>query len=164
MKVLLVILFCFVCPTTLAIGEGDVAPSFKLPELGSGSIEHSLLQYRGKVIYLDFWAAWCGPCRISIPEIVKLQAALGSDQFVVLAINLDSDIVEARSFLVSYPINYTVLSDPEGRVAGLYQLPGMPTSFLIDKSGKIVLQHIGYRSGDMDSIRMVIENLLNDED
>jgi len=147
----------------MAIGEGDTAPPFRLPELGSGATVHTLLEYEGKVIYLDFWAAWCDPCRISIPEIVKLQAELGSQHFVVLAINLDTEIDEADQFLVRFPVNYTVLSDPEGRIAELYQLPGMPTSFVIDKSGKIALRHVGYRLGDIDTIKNIIEELLNGE-
>ena len=163
MKILMVVCFGFICASGLALDEGDIAPPFQLPELGSSSVEHGLLQYRGKVVYLDFWAAWCGPCRISIPEMAELHSALGSENFVVLAINLDIDPNEANQFLARFPVNYTVLSDPEGRVAELYQLRGMPTSFLIDKSGRVALQHVGYRKGDIVMIRNVVENLLNDE-
>ena len=160
---MLVVLLSVACASIWAIDEGDLAPSFQLPELGSNTVEHGLSQYRGKVVYLDFWAAWCGPCRVSIPEIVKLQTELGAAEFVVLAISVDADSNEAIRFLERFSINYTVLSDPEGSVAALYQLQGMPTSFLIDKSGKIALQHVGYRSGDLELIRPVIEKLMHDE-
>ena len=162
MKVLLVGLLCLFCPGILALNNGEIAPAFQLTEHGSEALKHKLSEYQGKVVYLDFWAAWCGPCRVSVPDLVTLQAELGSDSFVVLAINLDTKTRDADRFLERFPVNYTVLSDPKGKVAQLYELPGMPTSFLIDREGNIAMIHVGYRTGDIDSIRNAIENLLND--
>ncbi len=118
-------------------------------------------QFKGKVIYLDFWASWCGPCRVSLPEIVKIQEALASEKFTVIAINVDKDPEKGIKFLQRYPVNYPVLSDAAGEVAKAFELPGMPSSFVIDH-GKISLVHKGYRSGDMMMIRAHIEDLLNE--
>ena len=97
MKALLIVLLFFWSATTTALSEGDIAPSFSLPVLGELQTV-SLSDLRGKVVYLDFWASWCGPCRISLPQMVELQAELGSDQFEVIAINLDEDQIRVRGF------------------------------------------------------------------
>ena len=160
MKSLLLTVLCSWCMAATALYEGDLAPPFALPTLGESQLI-DLADFNGKVIYLDFWASWCGPCRISLPQIVKLQAELGSDEFEVLAINLDEDEQNALRFLRRFPVNYTVLSDPHGQVAKTYELPGMPSSFVISRAGKISLTHIGFRRGDMSLIRDHIEGLIN---
>ena len=160
MKSLLLTALCSWCIAATALSEGDLAPPFALPMLGESQLI-DLADFNGKVIYLDFWASWCGPCRISLPQIVKLQAELGSDEFEVLAINLDEDEQNAIGFLRRFPVNYTVLSDPHGQVAKTYELPGMPSSFVISRAGKISLTHIGFRRGDMSLIRDHIEGLIN---
>ncbi len=147
---------------THALDEGVKAPAFSLPQLNDSQIRVSSDDLAGKVVYLDFWASWCAPCRISVPEINALQAKLGSDQFEVIAINLDEDPAAAKKFSKRFPMAYKVLSDPEGTVAENYQLPGMPTSFVVDQSGNISLIHIGFKPGDMAIIQMHIETLLND--
>lgn len=163
MKSLLLAVLCSWCMTAVALSEGDLAPPFSLPILG-GVQQVELAEFEGKVVYLDFWASWCGPCRISLPQIVALQAELGSDQFAVLAINLDEDEQEATRFLRRFPVNYKVLSDPDGQVAKTYQLPGMPSSFVIDRAGKISLAHIGFKQGDMTMIRNHILGLISWDD
>ncbi len=163
MKILTLVTLLFCSAATTALSEGDTAPSFSLPILGEQQIV-SLSELRGKIVYLDFWASWCGPCRISLPQMVVLQEELGSDQFEVIAINLDEDQEQGSRFLKRYPVNYTVLTDPEGKVAEIYQLPGMPSSFVIDQAGIISLAHTGFRRGDMSIIRNHIEVLLDQDD
>lgn len=96
--------------------------------------------------------------------MVVLQEELGSDQFEVIAINLDEDQEKGTRFLKRFPVNYTVLTDPEGLVAKTYQLPGMPSSFVIDRAGIISLAHTGFRRGDMTIIRKHIKVLLDQDD
>ena len=112
----------------LAVANGEIAPEFSLPTLDGGPAR-SLANSHGKVRYLDFWASWCAPCRVSIPAMVDLQAELGGADFEILAINVDKRPEDALRFLERYPVNYVNLSDPEGAVAAAYALPGMPTSF-----------------------------------
>ena len=146
-------------PAAAGVTEGDVAPDFLLPVLGEGSPK-SLSASHGKVRYLDFWASWCPPCRVSIPDIVALQEELGGTRFEVIAINVDERIDDAMKFLKRYPVNYDVLSDPKGTAASAYALPGMPTSFVLDPEGRVTLVHVGYKRGDMTAIRAHIVELL----
>lgn len=163
MKILTLASLLFWSVTATALSEGEAAPSFSLPILGKLQ-KVSLSELRGKIVYLDFWASWCGPCRISLPQIVVLQEELGSDQFEVIAVNLDEDQEKGSRFLKRFPVNYTVLSDPTGQVAEVYQLPGMPSSFVIDRAGIITLTHTGFKQGDMTIIRNHIKWLLVQDD
>ena len=145
--------------TAWCVGEGEPAPDFELPVLG-GETTKSLSASHGKVRYVDFWASWCPPCRVSIPEIVALQRELGGSGFEVIGINVDERIDDALKFLEHHPMNYDVLSDPRGATAAAYALPGMPTSFVIDPEGRVTLVHVGFRRGDMEGIRAHIVELL----
>jgi thiol-disulfide isomerase/thioredoxin len=150
-----------VCPGfCLALNEGAAAPGFSLPVFDQPVIRESS-EYLGKVIYLDFWASWCGPCQVSVPQLIQLQADLNSDEFEVVAINVDEEAHRARRFLASYNVNYTVLADPTGQVAAEYELMGMPSAFIVNQEGKIVKIHTGFKLGDMDIIRSHINELLN---
>ncbi|MBT3425916.1 MAG: TlpA family protein disulfide reductase [Gammaproteobacteria bacterium] len=144
----------------LALNEGSLAPDFSLPIFDQTAVMESS-DYLGKVVYLDFWASWCGPCQISVPKLIELQADLNSDEFEVVAINVDEEADRARRFLGRFDINYTVLADPAGNVASRYELKGMPTAFIIDQEGRIMKIHTGFRQGDMKEIRLKINELLN---
>ena len=145
--------------TASCVGEGEMAPDFVLRVL-DGETTKSLSASHGKVRYVDFWASWCPPCRVSVPEIVALQTELGGGDFEVVAINVDERMEDAVRFLERYPVNYDVLSDPQGTTASAWALPGMPTSFVIDPQGRVTLVHVGFRRGDMESIRAHIVELL----
>ena len=142
------------------VEEGDMAPGFLLPVLGSETTL-SLSVSHGKVRYIDFWASWCAPCRVSIPQIIALQDELGRDRFEVIGINVDERLDDALDFLERYPVNYDNLSDPEGKTAAAYELETMPMSFVIDPQGRITLSHAGFRPGDMDVIQAHIVELLD---
>jgi thiol-disulfide isomerase/thioredoxin len=150
-----------VCPGFgLALNEGTIAPGFSLPVFDQTEVRESS-DYLGKVIYLDFWASWCGPCQISVPQLIQLQADMNTEEFEVVAINVDEEGHRARRFLARYNVNYTVLADPAGRVAAEYELTGMPSAFIVNQQGKIVKIHTGFRQGDMEKIRSYINDLLN---
>lgn len=142
-----------------AISAGDVAPNFSLPSLANGKLQ-SLKQYRGKVVYLDFWASWCGPCRQSLPMLNDLYSELKRKGFEVVAVNLDENTADAKAFLNEFPVQYPVLLDPKGSVPSKYELPGMPTSYIIDKQGNIEQVHIGFKPKDMPEIRAHVIKLL----
>ena len=158
-KALVLALNLLLAETVLGVAEGDMAPEFVLPVMG-GEATTSLSGTHGKVRYIDFWASWCPPCRVSVPEIVALQQELGGSRFAVIAINVDERIGDAMKFLERYPMNYDVLSDPQGATAAAYDLPGMPTSFVVDPEGRVTLVHVGFRRGDMKAIRAHIVELL----
>ena len=157
----LIALSVLVASPAFAVGVGDAAPGFSLPVLGAESTR-ALSDSHGKVRYLDFWASWCPPCRVSIPEIVGLQEELGGSRFQVIGISVDERLDDATRFLGRYPVNYENLSDPRGEVAEAYALMGMPTSFVIDAQGRVTRVHVGFRPGDMKAIRAHILEVLGE--
>ena len=142
-----------------AVQVGDTAPAISLPQL-SGGKTLSLKQYRGKVVYLDFWASWCGPCRQSLPLMNEVRNRLKSKGFEVLAVNLDEEPEAGLAFLKLYPVQYPVVSDVKGTTPATYKIQGMPTSFLIDRKGKVRQVHVGFKKGDIKKIESEITELL----
>jgi cytochrome c biogenesis protein CcmG, thiol:disulfide interchange protein DsbE len=120
----------------------------------------ALESLRGKVVYLDFWASWCVPCRQSFPWMDHLQQVLGRDGLVVVAVNVDHERADADRFLRELAPGFRVAYDPEGTLAEQYHVHGMPTSFLIDREGKVQLQHAGFRTRDRDELEARIRTLL----
>jgi len=140
-------------------GNGDSPPQFTLPQLLEETVSVSLSDYAGKVIYLDFWASWCPPCLVSIPIMNEMRNRLQADgvDFEVIAINVDSDPEDGIEFLLDNPVDFIVLSDPDGNTPAEYSLKGMPTSYLINQQGNIVMVHEGFKRSD----RHVIENQIS---
>jgi len=122
----------------------------------------SLESLRGKVVYLDFWASWCGPCRVSFPQLEQLRHELGPDGFEVLAINVDEEEADARQFLADVPVSYPVVRDGEGITPQTYGILGMPTGYLIDRQGVVREIHQGFRKSDGDKLRTAIIALLGE--
>jgi thiol-disulfide isomerase/thioredoxin len=145
---------------TFALDRGDKAPDFSLPGThGMVKLSHET----GSVIYLDFWASWCGPCHQSFPWMNQIQAKYKSKGLEVIAVNLDGKTEDARKFLSQMPAAFTVAFDSKGETPRLYGVKGMPTSFLIDRNGKIVFQHAGFRPADRDEIEKQIQAALGEK-
>jgi peroxiredoxin len=145
---------------TSALNVGDRAPGFSAPSLDGKSMVE-LSEFRGKVVYLDFWASWCAPCLTAIPEIEKMRGEFSSEDFQIIAVNLDQKPKKALRFLEKHPVGYPSASDPKGKLPGLYGVETMPTSYLIDGDGVIRYVHRGFKRGDgsklRDEIRMLLE-------
>lgn len=141
-----------------AINPGEIAPEFSL--LSADNKLLSLTDYSGKVVYLDFWATWCAPCRETLPWMNLLQSKFNKDSFRVLAVNLDQNSEKAKQLIKELGLTITVMYDPEGKVAKLFKLPAMPTSFLINQKGELVRSYLGFRNGDSESIEAAIRELL----
>jgi len=117
-----------------------------VPNLTFNTVEGdlSLKSLNGQVVYLDFWASWCGPCRKSFPWMNKMQARYGKQGFKIIAVNVDRDQSLAKIFLEKYPANFTIAFDPGGLAAKQFEVKGMPSSYLIDRHGHILSSHIGF--------------------
>jgi thiol-disulfide isomerase/thioredoxin len=122
-------------------GERPLAPPFSLTDLNGRKLE--LADHKGKVILLDFWATWCGPCRIEIPGFVRLQERYRDQGLVVIGISLDDSPEPVRDFYREFRMNYAVAMGND-RVTELYGgIIGLPTTFLIGRDGRIYSRHIG---------------------
>lgn len=150
-------------PLVAAVEAGLEAPPFTLPLLGSDS-QTSLADFRGKIVYLDFWASWCPPCRLSMPLMNALRNRYQQQglPFEVVAVNVDSDPADGLDFLLDEPVDYVVLSDPGGTTPALYAVGGMPTAYLIDAKGIVRLVHEGFRRGDDAVIEAELQRLLEE--
>jgi peroxiredoxin len=125
--------------------EGEIAKDFTLKDLRGDSV--SLKSLRGKVVLLNFWATWCGPCRIEMPQIDHLQKEYRDQGLVVLGITDESPEL-ALKFLAKNQISFSSLTDPEQEVAVQYQVRAIPTIFVIGRDGRIVFQGIGVSRED----------------
>jgi thiol-disulfide isomerase/thioredoxin len=106
--------------------------------------EHKMRLHSGKVVYLDFWASWCVPCRQSFPWLNAMQAAHQQQGFVVLSINLDTKMSHAKAFLEKHPANFDIIYDNQGLLSKKFALKGMPSSYLFNRQGKIIANHLGF--------------------
>jgi len=142
-----------------AVEPGAPAPGFRLQTFADGR-QVSLADLRGKVVFVDFWASWCSPCRQSLPLYDKLRESYAAADFAVLAIGLDEDTADAKAFLAEHPVKYTTLQNPQGDVAKAFDLKGMPSSYLIDRDGIVRARHVGFEAKDIDALRKEIDGLL----
>jgi peroxiredoxin len=139
------------------VGKGQKAPDFSLPTLSGGNL--SLASQRGKVVLIDFWAQWCEPCKKELPQLEKLSKEF--KDVVILAVNLDKSKDNAQRLAKQLGLTMPVLLDPAGSVAATYDLPKMPTSFLVDKKGIVRYVHEGFEgSGDVDRFRRELAELI----
>ena len=120
-----------------------LAADFTLRDL-NGKL-HKLSDYRGKVVFLNFWATWCPPCREEIPSMERLNEVLGGKDFVMLAINADENVKDLEAFVKETPHNFIVLSDADAKIQNLYQVFKFPETFVIDRQGRIVEHIVGAR-------------------
>jgi thiol-disulfide isomerase/thioredoxin len=150
----IILLACGVAwSTARAADPGTPAPAFTL---AGATGEVTLAAYRGKFVYLDFWASWCGPCRHSFPWMSALQQRLGAAGLQVVAVNLDTDRADAQRFLAAHPAGFTVAYDPAGTTPHAYAIKGMPSSVLVDRDGRIVFQHPGFNEAEAPALEQRI--------
>jgi thiol-disulfide isomerase/thioredoxin len=135
----------------------DSAPLFSGVAVNTGE-QISLSDYRGKVVMVDFWASWCPPCLKSLPAYDRMRDEIGTEDFEIIAVNVDEDTVDGLEFLEQHPVRYPVLADPDGEIGIPYGIRSLPRSFLLDREGMIVAEYKKFRAGDEEKIkRQVLE-------
>jgi len=127
------------------LDAGAAAPELALPGLKDTV---NLAALKGKVVYVDFWASWCGPCKKTFPFMNELQAKYRAQGFEVLAVNLDAKRDDADKFLAEVPAQFTVAFDAKGDSAKRFEVKGMPSSYLIGRDGRVIAAHKGYKEED----------------
>jgi len=129
--------------------EAFLAPGFELPTLAGGKVR--LHDYRGKVVFINFWATWCGTCEVEMPSMEKLYQRFKDDGFEMLTISIDKDQTLIEPFMKKYGLTFPVLLDPESTVAKKdYKTTGVPETFIVDREGIIRHKAIGPRQWDSD--------------
>jgi thiol-disulfide isomerase/thioredoxin len=124
------------------------------------ALEQALNKHRGEVVYLDFWASWCGPCRKSFPWMNQIEVKYKDQGFSVISVNLDANKTLATKFLNEVPASFTVIYDPKGKIAKHFKIQGMPSSMLIGRDGKIKSRHTGFFTNKIPLYQQEIEKLL----
>jgi peroxiredoxin len=118
------------------------AQDFGLPNLRGDYVK--LSDYRGKMVFLNFWATWCLPCREEMPSMESLYRRLKNREFEILAVSIDREGEKVvRPFVAKYGLTFPMLLDPESKIYRLYGLTGIPGTFIIDKKGVILLRIVG---------------------
>ncbi len=140
-----------------ALEKGAAAPQFDLQGV-DGAVKLAKLQ--GKVVYVDFWASWCGPCRQSFPWMNEMQAKYGARGLQIIGVNVDANSADARQFLTTTPARFSIGFDPQGATPRSYGIKGMPSSVLIGPDGKVLLEHSGFRDTDRAELESKIQNAL----
>ena len=145
MKVLLSIAIAVLCAT--AVARAAPPPALQPVE--------------GRVVWVDFWASWCVPCRRSFPWLNSMHRKYESEGLQIIAVNLDKDRALADAFLAEVPAEFALRFDPAGALAKEFGVQAMPSSFLIDLDGNVLASHAGFRTGDTADYERAIQDALS---
>jgi len=130
-------------PVAHAAAAGEAAPAFSLLTAAGDAV--SLEQLRGKVVYVDFWASWCAPCRRTFPWMNEMQRKYGGRGLAIVAVNVDKKRADAERFLAQVPAEFPIVYDAGGATPSAYGVKGMPSAYLVDPAGRIVAVEQGFR-------------------
>ncbi len=140
---------------------GDIAPDFSLPSLFHSQVI-TLSDYRGKIVYLDFWSAWCGPCRDSLPLLSELREAFTSEHFELVVISIDQVPADSKKYLKRLQFSHPVAMDPSAVSALRYGVAALPMAFLINRQGLVEEVFRGEQVRDINRLRKRISLLVAD--
>jgi peroxiredoxin len=143
-----------------AVAPSAIAPDFTLRTLDGPNLR--LQEQRGRVVLVNFWATWCGPCRQEIPHLNKLYEKYRASGFVLLGVNIDDDAKVASDLALKLGVKFPVLMDTDKTVSRLYDMSAMPATIVIDRDGRVRYIHRGYRDGYEQTYDQQIRGLLKE--
>jgi len=146
-----------------AITPGDPAPQIIGTSMADGH-EVKLSDLRGKVVYLDFWASWCAPCKVALPELEKMHEELASAGLEVVGVNLDEEEVHARKAADAGGVHYTLLRGVDQKSIEAYALMKMPAAYLIDRDGVVRYSYQGFSEKGFAGVRPLVDSLVRTGD
>lgn len=143
-----------------ALEPGAAAPAVSALPLGASGPAVHLAALRGKVVYVDFWASWCVPCRLSMPLLDALQRKHAARGFTVIGVNKDAALADAQRFLKRVPVGFLLVQDEKDEVAKAFDVKAMPSGYLIDRRGVVRRVHRGFTSETAAALEREVEQLL----
>ncbi len=162
LRTVITLLLCAAAAVAVAapLAPSNPAPDFTLRTLEGQNLR--LGEQRGRVVLVNFWATWCGPCRQEMPHLNKLYDKYKSSGFVLLGVNVDEDTRTAAGVASKLGVRFPVLPDSDKLVSKKYDLKAMPSTVLIDRDGRVRYLHRGYQSGYEDTYDKQIRELLKE--
>jgi peroxiredoxin len=130
-----------VLPPAPAPVVGAPAPDFSLNDLAGQAVKLSSL--RGQVVLVNFWATWCGPCRLEMPTLEKYYEAFKGQGFVVLAVDMGDEKADVQAFASDHKLSFSIVLDPDMAVSDAYRVSSLPTTFIVDAQGRITQEQVG---------------------
>jgi len=149
-------------PCALALEAGGRVPDLATPRLDDPAQSLSLASLRGNVVYVDFWASWCVPCRLSMPALDALYKRNQARGFAVVGVNKDVSAADARRFLAKVPVSFTLVSDGQDAAARAFDVKAMPSGYLVDRKGVVRNVHRGFTTESADTLAREIDALLKE--
>jgi len=147
-------------PQAVALEPGARAPAVEAGPLQPGGARVSLERLRGRVVYVDFWASWCVPCRNSMPVLDALSRRHGERGFTVVGVNKDASAADAERFLRRVPVGFTLVSDADDAIAKAFGVRAMPSGYLLDRQGVVRRVHRGFTAETAAALEREIAELL----
>lgn len=144
--------------TAAALKAGDIPPPINMPDQHGKKVV--LAELKGKVVLVDFWASWCGPCKQEMPVLEGLHKKYADQGLVIVGINIDNNPKKMNSFLKGTPVSFRIVHDPKITIAQRYEPSTMPSSYFIGRGGKLRYIHEGFRKKDAAEIEERVKGLL----
>jgi len=149
-------------PCALAIEAGAAAPALVAPRLEEPGQALTFASLRGSVVYVDFWASWCVPCRLSMPALDALYKRNRARGFAVVGVNKDVSAAQAKRFLAKIPVTFPLVSDLEDAAARAFDVKAMPSGYLVDRKGIVRKVHRGFTDETAAALEREIDALLKE--
>ena len=139
--------------------ERHKAQNFILRDLNGNQV--NLEDHRGKIVFLNFWATWCAPCREEMPAMEKLHNRFKNDNFIIFAIDLQENRHQVKRFKEQFKLNFTILLDSDSKVGSMYAIRSIPITYLVDRKGYLIGGALGARDWASDNAIKLFEHLFN---
>jgi thiol-disulfide isomerase/thioredoxin len=160
---LLFAILLFPCLTpALAVEAGAPAPALSMAALEEGGAPVAMAALKGNVVYVDFWASWCVPCRLSMPTLDELYRKNKSRGFAVVGVNKDATTADAKRFLAKVPVGFALARDPADAAAKGFDVKAMPSGYLVDRKGIVRYVHRGFTAETAAALEKEVDSLLKE--
>lgn len=146
----------------LAVEAGAQVPALSLAALEEGAAALTLGGFKGRVVYVDFWASWCVPCRLSMPALDEIYRRNKARGFAVVGVNKDATVAEAKRFLAKVPVSFALARDPADTAAKGFDVKAMPSGYLVDRRGVVRHVHRGFTAETGAALEKEIDSLLEE--